>query len=231
MTTHLEELERLGRLLRRAIQNIPEPDPTKPRRDDPIPGCEERRLQPNASTYYMHEIRPCANAFARFFREHWPAEYDTWIGHRPLEDPNAAPLDTLHAILAQEEARDETLDRLPQDPKVRANYHMLIESPAATVDSVAELLMAAVDDILARLGSLTPPTGTVQWTKPMNMKELRKALGVSHNTLKKRLVRGQTPEQGKYRCIGEGPHPRIIQVAIDDLPAKLQAKYRPQDPA
>jgi hypothetical protein len=146
----IRELARYAKLLRRAIENIPEPNPTKPRLDDPIPGYEERRRRPNASPYFLHEIRPHAIAFARCFRANWPNEYRAWVQEVPDDDPNCGALGLLNAILAQEEATDSTPDRLPQNPTARTAYRLLVESEAATVNQVAELLTAAVDDILER---------------------------------------------------------------------------------
>lgn len=68
---------------------------------------------------------------------------------------------------------------------------------------------------------------SVAYSKHVQMKALREDLGISHNTLKKMLVWGSHPVEGRIRYIAAKASSRIIQVAIDDLPAKLKAKYRP----
>ena len=65
----------------------------------------------------------------------------------------------------------------------------------------------------------------IEWSKPVGYTDLRKALGVSHNTLKARLVDSAEPVVGRVRYKAP-PRARKIQVVVTDLPADLQAKFR-----
>jgi hypothetical protein len=67
----------------------------------------------------------------------------------------------------------------------------------------------------------------IEWSKPLFYKVIAADVGpVSHNTLRRMLVEGTVPVPGKIRYRGSTPKARKIQVAIADLPAKTQAKYR-----
>ena len=66
---------------------------------------------------------------------------------------------------------------------------------------------------------------TIEWSKPVGYTDLRKALGVAHNTLKKRLVESIKPVVGKYRYKAP-PNARLIQVVVSDLPADVQSRFR-----
>jgi hypothetical protein len=68
----------------------------------------------------------------------------------------------------------------------------------------------------------------IEWSKPLFYKDVAADVGpVSHNKLKDMLVEGTARVPGKIRYQKSGPNARKIQVAIADLPAKTQAKYRP----
>lgn len=66
----------------------------------------------------------------------------------------------------------------------------------------------------------------LEWSKPIGYKDLRKALAISQNTLKSRLVDGRDPVEGKIRYIAPMPTARKIQVVVSDLPADLQTRFR-----
>jgi hypothetical protein len=68
----------------------------------------------------------------------------------------------------------------------------------------------------------TPP----EWSRPVGKQELQKMLGpISRNTLNSRLVEGATPAHGKIRYQAPA-HARKIQVAVNDLPADVQTRFR-----
>ncbi len=74
-----------------------------------------------------------------------------------------------------------------------------------------------------------PPQGAIQnsgpWSKPIPMKDLRYALGISQNTLKTRLTDSQTPIPGMIRYRGK-PNARKIECIITDLPTATHDKLR-----
>lgn len=66
----------------------------------------------------------------------------------------------------------------------------------------------------------------LEWSKPVAYADLRKALTLSQNTLKTRLVEGHDPVEGKIRYRTPTPKARKIQVVVSDLPTDLQPRFR-----
>lgn len=67
-----------------------------------------------------------------------------------------------------------------------------------------------------------------EWSKVVGQKELRTKLDISQSTLKDRLVDGEQPVTGKYRCRRPKPTARKIQVAVEDMPEHLHGWLRKQ---
>lgn len=66
---------------------------------------------------------------------------------------------------------------------------------------------------------------TIEWSKPISKKDLFTMLGISRNTLNTRLITGAEPVAGQIRY--QAPErARKIQVAVCDLPADLQKRFR-----
>jgi len=67
---------------------------------------------------------------------------------------------------------------------------------------------------------------TLEWSTILGQKEIRGILQVCQNTLKKRLIEGVQPVQGKIRFRRPTPTARKIQVVVGDLPGKVQSRFR-----
>ena len=67
-----------------------------------------------------------------------------------------------------------------------------------------------------------------EWSKVVSQKDLRTKLVMSQETLKDRLVDGEQPVTGKYRCRRPKPTARKIQVAVEDMPEHLHGWLRKQ---
>ena len=77
----------------------------------------------------------------------------------------------------------------------------------------------------AKQAEATARKNQIEWSKPIGKAELQKMLAISRNTLKSRLVEGDSPACGKIRY--QSPKgARKIQVAVCDLPADLQMRFR-----
>ncbi len=84
------------------------------------------------------------------------------------------------------------------------------------------------DGLMHSSPSQHSPAVTVEWSKPVGYKKLRNDFNLpSQATLKRRLIRGTTPQEGKLRYQSPNDKARIIQVAIEDLPASLRDNYQP----
>jgi hypothetical protein len=67
--------------------------------------------------------------------------------------------------------------------------------------------------------------GSTRWSRPIPKVELREALNVCANTLKRRLTTSDTPIPGKIRY--RGPQgARKIECVIDDLPDAIRPKLK-----
>jgi hypothetical protein len=104
----------------------------------------------------------------------------------------------------------------PDSPLHEWQEAVSIKSLLNVLDQVEEELPPTPADE----GSHTP-----EWSKPIAKKKLREMLGISANTLNSRLIKGDTPAHGKIRYQAPA-HARKIQVAVADLPAEVQTRFR-----
>lgn len=93
----------------------------------------------------------------------------------------------------------------------------------------ADVLKQVASRLLTQALDPSPhSTERIEWSKPVTKKSLRTDLNISQNTLRDRLVNGAKPVAGKYRFRAPSSKSRKIEVALNDLPANLQAKLRPK---